>query len=71
MLKKNLISAHLFSLLIVYLIELMAHDIKYLVEVLRISSDRDDQGIFWSLKFFISGVLWVGKVWQVQVYFIG
>ena len=40
------------------------------VEVLRISNDRDDQRIFLGLKFFISGVLWVGKVWQVQVYFI-
>ena len=66
-----MISAHLFSLLIVYLIELVAHDIKCPVEVLRISSDRDDQRIFLSLKFFISGDLWVRKVWQVQVYFIG
>ena len=30
-----------------------------------ISSDRDDQRIFWGLKFFILGLFWVGKFWQV------
>ena len=33
--------------------------------VLRISSDRDDQRIFWGLKFSISGFFGVGKFWQV------
>ena len=33
--------------------------------ILRISSDRDDQRIFWGLKFSISGFFWVGKFWQV------
>ena len=37
--------------------------------VLRISSDRDDQRIFWGFKFSILGFFWVGKFWQV--FFLG
>ena len=37
--------------------------------VLRISSDRDDQTIFWGLKFSISGFFGVGKFFQV--FFLG
>ena len=33
--------------------------------VLWISSDRDDRGIFWGLKFLISGFFGVRKFWQV------
>ena len=35
---------------------------------LRISSDRDDQRIFWGLKFSIPGFFWVGKF---GMYFLG
>ena len=30
--------------------------------VLQISSDGDDRGIFWGLKFSIPGFYWVGKI---------
>ena len=37
--------------------------------VLRLPSDRNDQRIFWGLKFSILGFFWVGKFWQV--FFLG
>ena len=36
--------------------------------VFRISSDRDDQRIFWGFKFSILGFFWVGKFGK---YFFG
>ena len=33
--------------------------------VFRISSDRDDQRIFWGQKFSIPGFFGVGKFWQI------
>ena len=31
----------------------------------RVEGDRDNRGIFWGLKFSISGFFWLGKFWQV------
>ena len=34
-------------------------------QVLQISSDRDDQRIFWGVKFLIPGIFLGKKIWQV------
>ena len=41
------------------------HDGKFLLlfpRYIRISSDEDDRGIFWGLKFSIPGFYWVAKI---------